>query len=99
MFIKISECTEGLIPTVNWLVRDVMHCVTSTYYDTFKQLEEEGKLDPLNETDVYCLHKVYLPRINSSLATVMVSWNHHPISSERNLPPPSCLLEVLLNKM
>ena len=47
------------------LWRDVMRCVSSIYYGVFKQLEEEGKLDPLNELDMYCLHKVYLPRINA----------------------------------
>ena len=38
-------------------------------YDTFKSLEEEGKLDPLIEVGHFC--RVYMPRINGSLAAFM----------------------------
>jgi hypothetical protein len=69
------------------LWRDVMRCVMEVYYDTFKSLEEEGKLDPHNIVDLFCLHRVYMPRINASLAAFVESWNNHPLSSDRNMTP------------
>ena len=38
------------------LWRDVHHCVASVFYQDFKHIEENEKLDPLNEVDIYCLH-------------------------------------------
>ena len=34
------------------------------FYDIFHTLEGEHALDPLNETDIYCLHYTFVPRIN-----------------------------------
>ena len=39
---------------IEHLWRDVHRCVGRIYHDLFTQLEEEGFLDPLNETDLYC---------------------------------------------
>ena len=47
--------------------RDVFCCVAEIFYDMFHGLEGNNKLDPLNEVDVYCLHFVFLPRINQAL--------------------------------
>ena len=44
------------------LWRDVFRCV-ERFYDIFYSLEEAA-LDPLNETDIFCLQYVFLPRIN-----------------------------------
>ena len=40
----------------------------SVFREELYQLETEGLLDPLNETDLFCLHYVYLPRINRSIS-------------------------------
>ena len=69
------------------LWRDVYRCVGSLYHDSFQELEEEGCLNPLNETDMYCLHYVFLPRINSTLERFIESWNNHSLSSENSLTP------------
>ena len=53
---------------IECLWRDVYRCVAVLFYDTFYSLEQEGKLDPLNEIDLFCLHYIYLPRINSAFA-------------------------------
>lgn len=55
------------------LWRDVFRCVGSLYYNTFKKLEDDGKLNPLNEVDMYCLHHAFLPRINASLKSFVES--------------------------
>lgn len=46
-----------------WL--DVNRCVISLFAYTFRSMEQQLILDPLNEVDVYCLHYIYVPRINS----------------------------------
>ena len=50
-------------------------------------LEDQGKLDPLNEVDLYCLHYVFKPRVNSALQAFVESWNNHTISTAHNLTP------------
>lgn len=50
----------------------------SEFYDL------EGVLDPLNETDLFCLRYVYLPRLNENLAEFVSFHNNHKISTESN---------------
>ena len=69
------------------LWRDVFRCVGSVYYDVFRELEDEGSLDPLNAVDMYCLHYIFVPRVNEALSTFMDSWNNHAVSTARNLTP------------
>ena len=51
------------------LWRDVFRCVLTVYYQLFYHLEGCGKLDPLSDVEIYCLHLVYLPKINQSLTS------------------------------
>ena len=69
------------------LWRDVYTAVTSMYVSVFSELEERNLLDPDNETDLFCLHYVFLPRVNASLNQFGSSWNNHPLSTENNLSP------------
>ena len=80
------------------LWRDVFRCVGVLFYDTFRHLEEEGKLNTLNEVDMFCLHYVFLPRINEALNSFVDSWNNHPISTERNLTPNQLFVEGALQQ-
>ncbi len=66
------------------LWRDVFRSVGSLFYDTFRMLESEEKLDCLNEVDLFCLHYMYEPRINFAFVQ---SWNNHSISTARSLTP------------
>ena len=72
-----NQCIERM-----W--RDYFRSVGVHFSDTFRMLEDDGKLDSLNEVDLYCLHYIYLPRINSALQAFVESWNNHSISTERN---------------
>lgn len=69
------------------LWRDVYRCVGVLFHDCFRELEDRNCLDPLNETDIYCLHYIYIPRINWTLEQFTESWNNHSLSSENNLTP------------
>ena len=64
--------------------------ITMIYSMTLKQL------DPLNHTDIYCLHFVFLLRIQKHLRAFQESWNHHALSTENtNLKSPYQILFLL----
>ena len=69
------------------LWRDVHRSVLVSFGDIFRVLEEEEKLDSLNEVDIFCLHTIFLPRINASLAQFTASWNNHALSTEHMQTP------------
>ena len=69
------------------LWRDVRTNVLSTYAIVFHSLENEGVLDIENEVDLFCLHYVYLPRIQESLQIFKRGWNHHALSTECGWSP------------
>lgn len=67
--------------------RDINRLVTSTFKEMFFQLEADGDLDPLNASDLKCLHVVYLPLINRILQEHVGAHNNHSLSSEGNFTP------------
>ena len=75
------------------LWRDVHRCVASIFSEMFYTLESEGLLDPLNETDLFCLHFIFLPRLNKCLVEFRESWNQHKLSTEGNLSPCQLFFE------
>ena len=50
-------------------------------------LEANGNLDIDNEIHIFCLHYVFIPRVNASLRQFIEAWNNHPLSSELYLTP------------
>lgn len=44
-------------------------------------------LDPSNELDLFCLHFVYMPKINNALKIFMTGWNNHALIIENNETP------------
>ena len=69
------------------LWRDMYNNVTSTYLAVFSELANNNILDPLNDTDLFCLHYTFIPRINQTLKHFVDSWNNHALSTESNLSP------------
>ena len=61
--------------------------VLSTFRGELYQLENEGVLDINNDTDIFCLHCVYIPRINKTLCEFVSAHNNHRISTENNRTP------------
>ena len=66
------------------LWRDMHRCVTILFYKLFYFMEQMDLLDCLNETDLYALHYVFIPRINHALSEFM---NHHLIRSAHHKTP------------
>ena len=81
---KASEtlCTKLYNVCIAW--KEDNRLVCQLYRNLFFYLENEGLLDPLNETDLYCLHKVFLAKINHSLEEFKRQYNNHTIQTEGN---------------
>ena len=62
-------------------------------------MKTKGILDHLNEVDLYCLHYVFLPRINGSLKSFMEGWNNHAVSTEHNQTPCQMFLSRLIPQL
>lgn len=72
---------------VERLHRDVYEGVLSHYVKLFTDMENEGLLDPMDEEHLFCLHFVYITRLQKSLDEFVFQWNSHPVSTEGNLSP------------
>lgn len=80
------------------LWRDVHRCVAVLYADLFREMESDGKLSCLNEVDMFCLHAVFLPRINSALDSFVESWNNHPLSTSHNQTPNQLFIQGAISR-
>ena len=69
------------------LWRDVFSGCTIQYYNFFLYLEDMNLLNIDNEVHLFCLHYIFLPRINSSLREFVSMWNNHPLGTEHNMSP------------
>ena len=69
------------------LWRDVHRLAVRPFKDIFFFLEDENLLDPLNDMHLYCLHLVYLLRINQALSEFTQQYNNHPTRTARNKSP------------
>ena len=69
------------------LWRDVFSGCTVLYYQLFDHMENTGILNVDSELHLFCLHYIYLPRINNSLQEFISTWNHHPLGTMSNMSP------------
>lgn len=77
---------------------DVFRCVGQMFYTLLHGLEGDGFLNPLNDTDLFCVHLAILPEINRCLNEFVESWNHHCLSSEHNMTPEALFTLGLLQR-
>jgi hypothetical protein len=68
------------------LWRDVYSGVLALYQDLFCHMERCLALNPSNELDLFCLHYIYLPRINQHLDTWKNAWIRHVLSGTGRTP-------------
>ena len=67
--------------------RDINKSCERQYKPIFYDLESKNLLDPENDTDIFCLHYVFMPRINRTIEEFRQAHNHHSISTEGNKSP------------
>nr|XP_055036502.1 uncharacterized protein LOC129423984 [Misgurnus anguillicaudatus] len=61
--------------------------VSFQFVNLFNFMEEHGVLDSLNELHLFCLHYIYLPRIQRSAAEFQNQWNNHGLSTQGGQTP------------
>ena len=54
-------------------------------------------VDPDNDLHLFCLHNVFIPRINRHLNLWKEAWVRHPMRSEHNLSPEQLWTASLLS--
>ena len=69
------------------LWRDTFRCVCHSYYSLFYEMEEIRIMDPTNDMDLFCLHYIFLPRLNIQLVKFVEGWNNRPLRTENGLSP------------
>lgn len=69
------------------LWRDVFSSCLAPLYYTFYDMEDEGLLDPMDELDLFCLHFVFMPRINQQLELFKAAYCRHKLRTEHNRTP------------
>ena len=79
------------------LWRDVFSGVLYIYYQLFSHLEDNGVLEPTDNRDLFCLHHVYIPRINRHLPMWKNGWIHHKISGTGSLSPMQLYISGVLH--
>ena len=65
---------------------DLLKDVIKTYTTIFIYLEDKHGMDVNNNLYLFCLHYVFLPRINQTLFR-KTSWNNHRIRTANNQTP------------
>jgi hypothetical protein len=66
---------------------DLIKNVVKMYTTIFIYLEDRCGLDIDSNINMYCLHYVFLPRINQSIDQWKSAWNHHKIRTENHYTP------------
>lgn len=69
------------------LWRDVFYSVIQTFYSLFYYLESADELNIDNDIDMFCLHYVFIPRINAALVEFKEAYNNHNMRTEHNWSP------------
>lgn len=50
-------------------------------------MEDQGFLDSVSELHLFCLHYIYLPRIQRAVREFRNQWNNHTLPIEQNMTP------------
>ena len=69
------------------LWRDLFRGCLILFYNLFYKMEDQMILNVENDIHLFCLHYIFLPRINHAIKQFMDAWNLHPLSSCNNLSP------------
>lgn len=80
------------------LWRDVYYSVIQIFYSMFYYLEGHDLLDVNNDIDLFCLHFVFLPRINVALQQFTEAYNNHGLRSEKNWSPYQLWINGMIHK-
>ena len=78
--------------------RDLFTGCTSLFYHLFYHYEDMGILNSDdNPLHLWCLHFIYIPYLNYSLANFVDGWSHHSISLASGLSPLQLWMQGMLH--
>ena len=80
---------------VERLWRDLFSGCISFFYYLFYAMEDNGLLNPGSNEDLFCLHTVFLPEIQSHLDSFSSGWCHHHLRTEHNRSPLQLWIESM----
>ena len=85
--------SQVLQPIMNGLKECGAMCsgVRQMFYSLLYGLEDDGFLDPLIHTDLFCVHYAILPEVNRCLLQFTDSWNNYSLSTAGNLTPEATM--------
>ena len=66
---------------------DVFQSCLVLFYRVFYRMEDLHILNVDNDIHMFCLHYIFLPRINHAIGQFLEAWNNHPLSTMSNLSP------------
>ena len=69
------------------LWRDLYVACIALFHTLFHSLEDQQLLDLYDCRDLFCLHYIFLPRINHALSVFKEFYNHHPLRTAGNKTP------------
>ena len=58
--------------------------VIRMYRNLFYYLETQQLLNPDDDLHIFCLQRIYIPKINTSLSEFKEQFNHHPLRTAGN---------------
>ncbi|KAK0153675.1 hypothetical protein N1851_004538 [Merluccius polli] len=61
--------------------------VSRHFISIFSFMESVGILDSLNELNLFCLHYIFMPRIERAAIEFINQWNHHGLSTQGGQTP------------
>jgi hypothetical protein len=64
------------------------------FYYKCRFMESQGILDSDNEVDLYCLHLVFVPYIQTFMDEFRDSWNRHPVRTAPHSSSPNKLFTL-----
>ena len=78
------------------LWRDVFSTCLSTFYRLFYSLEDNNLLSADSDIDLFCLHYIFLPRINLHLNVFRQAYSRHRLRTAGNRSPLQLWLSGML---
>ncbi|MEQ2238673.1 hypothetical protein ILYODFUR_035583, partial [Ilyodon furcidens] len=73
--------------------------VSNHFINLFSFMEHHGILDSLNEIHLFCLHFVYMPRIERATIEFRNQWNNHGLSTQNGQTPLQLWHTGVINNM
>lgn len=78
------------------LWRDLRRIVIRMYRNLFYYLETQQLLNPDDDLHIFCLQRIYIPKINKSLSEFKEQFNHHPLRTAGNKSPYQLFIEGMI---